>query len=163
VKNTRREFLSGLTKVAGGAVLGYVSLPVLAACLPTSVPPVSQQTMTVLNASGQLSVDVSALTQSKPVLVAPNFTSPVDNFGVIITLTPDGIVHAFSMRCTHQSCPIYQSGYLVTGDIRCDCHGSLFHLDGSVAGGPATVPLTPYQVVNQPTKTNQIIFIQILT
>ncbi len=161
MKNTRREFLTGLTKVAGGAVLGYVSLPVLAGCLPTSVPLVPAQPMVALNASGQLSVDVTALTQSNPALVVPNFLSPTDNFGVIVTLTPDGIVHAFSMRCTHQSCSIYGAGQLVSDDIQCTCHGSLFTLDGTVAGGPATLPLTPYQVVNQPTSSDHTILIQI--
>jgi Rieske Fe-S protein len=163
VKNTRREFLSGLTKVTGGVVLGYVSLPVLAGCLPTSVPLEPEQTMTALNASGQLSVDVTALTQANPALVVPNFLSPVDNFGVIVTLTPDGIVHAFSMRCTHLSCSIYGNNMLVNGDIYCTCHGSLYNLDGAVVraavGGQA--PLTPYQVVNQPTSSDHIIFIQI--
>jgi Rieske Fe-S protein len=166
VKNTRREFLTGLTKVAGGAVLGYVSLPVLAGCLPTSVPLEPEQTSTALNASGQLSVDVSSLTQNNQALVVPNFTSPTDNYGVIVTLTTDGIVHAFSMRCTHQGCPVYQNvGHLVTDDgttcIPCSCHNSGFALDGSVVQGPATVPLTPYQVVSQPTSSDQIIFIQI--
>jgi Rieske Fe-S protein len=163
VKNTRREFLTGLTKVAGGAVLGYMSLPVLAGCLPTSVPLVPEQTMVTLNASGQLAVDVSSLTQSNQALVVPNFLSPTDNFGVIVTLTADGIVHAFSMRCTHQGCSIYQLGHLVADDIICTCHGSSFALDGSVVVAQVSgqAPLTPYQVVNQPTSSDHIVFIQI--
>jgi Rieske Fe-S protein len=159
VKNTRREFLSGLTKVTGGVVLGYVSLPVLAGCLPTSVPLEPEQTMAALNASGQLMVDTSTLTQANPALVVPNFLSPTDNYGVIVTLTTDGVVHAFSMRCTHQGCTVVTP--LVNDDIPCPCHSSKFRLDGSVAQGPATLPLTPYQVINQPTSTDQIIFIQI--
>jgi Rieske Fe-S protein len=164
VKNTRREFLTGLTKVTSGVVLGYVSLPVLAGCLPTSVPLVPEQTMTALNASGQLMVDTSTLTQANPALVVPNFTSPTDDYGVIVTRTPDGIIHAFSMKCTHQGCPV--SSQLVNnpydGEVMiCPCHSSEFKLDGSVAQGPATLPLTSYQVVNQPTSSDQIIFIQI--
>jgi Rieske Fe-S protein len=147
VKNTRREFLTGLTKVAGGAVLGYVSLPVLAGCLPTSVPLEPEQPMTPLGANGELAVNVSALTQSNPAFMVPNFVSP-DGCGVMITLTSDGLVHAFSMKCTHQGCCV--NSQLQSGEIFCNCHGSLFRLDGSVATGPATVPLTSYPVMPNP-------------
>ncbi len=146
--------------VTGGVVLGYVSLPVLMSCEPTSVPLVPVQNSTALNANGQLAVDVSMLTQASPVLVVPNFTSPTDNFNVILTITPDGVVRAFSMRCTHQGCQV--NGQLWSdGEIYCSCHGSEFNLDGSVYKGPATLPLTPYQVVNQPTATDHTIYIQI--
>jgi Rieske Fe-S protein len=133
VKNTRREFLTGLTKVAGGAVLGYVSLPVLAGCLPTSVPLEPEQPTTPIGANGEVAVNISALTQGDPALMVPNLLGP-DSFGVIITLTPDGIVHAFSMKCTHQGCSV--NGQLTPSDhIICPCHNSQFNLDGSRSSG----------------------------
>ncbi len=147
MKNTRREFLTGLTKVAGGAVLGYVSLPVLAGCLPTSVPLEPEQTMTPLGPNGELAVDVSALTQSNPAFMVPNFVSP-DGCGVMVTLTPDGLVHAFSMKCTHQACCV--NSKLQSNQINCGCHGSAFRLDGSVVNGPATMPLKSYPVMPDP-------------
>jgi cytochrome b6-f complex iron-sulfur subunit len=149
VKNTRREFLSGLTKIAGGTVLGYVSLPLLMSCEPTSVPLEPELPSTPLGANGELAVNISALTQGNPAIVVPNFTSPADSFGVIVTLTPDGLVHALSMKCTHQGCSV--SGQLTPSDhIVCPCHNSQFALDGSVLLGPATVPLSSYQVLPDP-------------
>jgi Rieske Fe-S protein len=139
---TRREFLTGLTKVAGGAALGYVALPLIQACTPTSVPLLPEQTTTPIGADGSISVDVSALTPGNPAFQVPNVLGQ-DGFGVMVTLTSDGIVHAFSMKCTHQSCAV--DNQLSHLDIHCSCHGSLFALDGSVIQGPATQPLGPMQ------------------
>jgi len=59
--------------------------------------------------------------------------------GVIVTRA-DGTVRAFSARCTHLGCRLDRA----EGDeIVCPCHGSRFHLDGSVAAGPAIRPLEP--------------------
>ncbi|HEY3875775.1 MAG TPA: Rieske 2Fe-2S domain-containing protein [Candidatus Kapabacteria bacterium] len=143
MKNTRREFLSGLSKVAGGTVLGYVTLPILAGCVPTSIPLEPEQTSTPIGPDGKVSVDVSSLSQGSPSLVAPNILG-LDGFPVMVTLLTDGTVHAFSMRCTHQGCTV--DSQLEHDDIHCSCHDSLFALDGSVIQGPATVPLTAYPV-----------------
>lgn len=151
MKNTRREFLTGLTKVASGAVLGYVSLPLLISCEPTSVPLEPEQPSTPVGSNGQISVNISALSQGNPAIVVPNFIAP-DGYPVMITMTPDGLVHAFSMRCTHQGCTVNStlistpSGY----DIYCSCHQSEFTLDGQVAQGPATLPLGSYAIVPDP-------------
>jgi Rieske Fe-S protein len=57
--------------------------------------------------------------------------------GVIVTRA-GGEVRAFSARCTHLGCLIDRT----TDDLLvCPCHGSRFHLDGSVAAGPALRPL----------------------
>ncbi len=155
MKNTRREFLTGLTKVAGGAVLGYVSLPLLAAaptmlgCEPTSVPLLPEQQTAPIGPDGTVSVDISSLTVGGPSLVAPNVLGQ-DGFGVMITITPDGIVHAFSMRCTHQGCSVDKQLVNLNKDINCSCHGSQFALDGSVAQGPATLPLIEYPITPNP-------------
>jgi len=59
--------------------------------------------------------------------------------GVIVTRA-GGEVRTFSARCTHLGCLIDRS----TDDLLvCPCHGSRFHLDGTVATGPAVRPLTP--------------------
>lgn len=57
--------------------------------------------------------------------------------GVIVTRV-GGEVRALSARCTHLGCVIDR-----TADdlLVCPCHGSRFHLDGTVATGPAVRPL----------------------
>jgi len=145
--STRRTFLTDLTKIAGGAAVGYISLPLLEACMPTSAPLVPPPTTVPIGPDGKVSVDASALSQANPAIVAPNVQG-LDGFGVILTLTPDGTVHAFSMKCTHQSCPV--DNRLVNDEVHCSCHGSLFRLDGTVDVGPATIPLTSYPVKYDP-------------
>ena len=46
--------------------------------------------------------------------------------------------------CQHQHCvvPPYDS---VTGNIRCNCHGSRYAIDGSLLGGPATRGLNSFE------------------
>jgi len=49
---------------------------------------------------------------------------------------------AFSMYCTHLGCPLH---WLPVPKIfLCPCHGSVFTADGTVAGGPAPLPLFRY-------------------
>jgi 3-phenylpropionate/trans-cinnamate dioxygenase ferredoxin component len=60
----------------------------------------------------------------------------------------DGHLYAFDDLCTCASerCPL--SGGLLTGTtITCQCHGSQFDIaTGHVISGPATEPLTTYEV-----------------
>ena len=145
--NTRRDFLSGLGKIAGGVVLTQVTLPFLESCTPTSVPMVPE---VKTNSSGIF--DVSDLSEANPSKVAPGITGP-DGFGIMITFSPGPIYRALSMRCTHQNCAV--DSRLSGGEIHCACHNSLFRLDGSVAQSPATLPLTSYPVVYDP-KANTV-------
>lgn len=59
-----------------------------------------------------------------------------------------GSLYAFDDLCTcaEQACPL--SGGLLEGTtIMCQCHGSRFDLTtGAVVNGPATEPLTTYEV-----------------
>lgn len=57
---------------------------------------------------------------------------------LVITQPTPGEFKGFSAVCTHQGCLV---GEVKGGTINCDCHGSKFGLDGSVANGPATAPL----------------------
>ncbi len=51
-----------------------------------------------------------------------------------------GNVNAFAINCSHLGCPIALNAAEKTFD--CPCHGSRFHLDGTVKHGPAAVPLS---------------------
>jgi Rieske Fe-S protein len=144
--NTRREFLSGLGKFAGGVVLTQIALPLLESCSPTSVPLVPPPAASM----GTATIDVSDLSDANPAKVIPGITGP-DTFGIMITRISETDFRALSMRCTHANCPV--DGRLLNGDIHCNCHNSLYALDGTVvqAAGPNQPPLASYNVVYGPT------------
>jgi len=51
-----------------------------------------------------------------------------------------GRTHVFAINCSHLGCPIGINATDKTFD--CPCHGSRFHLDGTVLHGPAPAPLS---------------------
>lgn len=62
----------------------------------------------------------------------------IDGKRLVLSQPVAGDFRAFVAICTHSGCNI--SG--VEGDeIVCNCHGSRFRLDGTVAKGPAKRPL----------------------
>ncbi len=65
---------------------------------------------------------------------------------VVVTQPAAGDFKGFSSTCTHAGCTLNE---VADGTIKCPCHGSKFNLDGSVAQGPATKPLTPQAVAVQ--------------
>jgi nitrite reductase/ring-hydroxylating ferredoxin subunit len=65
----------------------------------------------------------------------------------VILVKAGGTVRALSARCPHLGCTISRvSGNLLV----CPCHGSTFHLDGSVVTGPAPRPLRELPQVRDP-------------
>ena len=52
-------------------------------------------------------------------------------------------VIALNSMCTHQGCSVEWQD----NAFACPCHGSKFNTDGSVADGPATEPLAPYEAI----------------
>jgi Rieske Fe-S protein len=52
----------------------------------------------------------------------------------------NGKVNVFAINCSHLGCPIGLNTTAKTFD--CPCHGSRFHLDGTVLHGPAQFPLS---------------------
>jgi Rieske Fe-S protein len=65
---------------------------------------------------------------------------------VVITQPAAGDFKGFSSVCTHAGCNVSK---VVDGVISCPCHGSEFHLDGTVAKGPATKPLAAKAITVQ--------------
>ncbi|MER6998947.1 Rieske (2Fe-2S) protein [Streptomyces sp. NPDC000410] len=64
---------------------------------------------------------------------------------VVVTQPTAGEFKAFSSKCTHQGCAVKD---VSNGTINCPCHNSMFDAtDGSVKGGPATMPLPAAQIV----------------
>src|SRR6266850_6786850 len=61
-------------------------------------------------------------------------------FGGFAVKDAKGQTHVFAINCSHLGCPIALNSSEQTFD--CPCHGSRFHLDGSVLHGPAPAPLS---------------------
>ena len=63
---------------------------------------------------------------------------------VVVTQPAKGDFKGFTAVCTHQGCLV---STVSDGTINCPCHDSRFSIeDGSVAGGPATSPLSEVQL-----------------
>ncbi|MDQ6722423.1 MAG: Rieske 2Fe-2S domain-containing protein [Candidatus Dormibacteraeota bacterium] len=61
-------------------------------------------------------------------------------FGGFAVKDPTGKTHVFAINCSHLGCSIALNPTANTFD--CPCHGSRFHLDGTVLQGPAPAPLS---------------------
>ena len=53
---------------------------------------------------------------------------------VVVTQPQAGTYVGLSAICTHMGCTVRNAS---GGTINCPCHGSMYHLDGTVARGPA--------------------------
>ena len=123
-----------------GAGLGLAA-SVLAACATYGKKPeASGDTTTAAPATGGTgapAADAIAKTADVPV------GSGVIVGEIVVTQPAAGEFKGFSATCTHAGCTVAE---VADGTINCLCHGSKFNLDGSVANGPATKPLTPESV-----------------
>jgi len=61
-------------------------------------------------------------------------------FGGFAVKDEQGKVHVLAINCSHLGCSIALNETDKTFD--CPCHGSRFHLDGTVRHGPASAPLS---------------------
>ena len=61
-------------------------------------------------------------------------------FGGFVTKDADGKLHCLAINCSHLGCSVAVNTDAKTFD--CPCHGSRFHLDGTVLHGPAAYPLS---------------------
>jgi len=62
---------------------------------------------------------------------------------VVVTQPEAGRFEGLSAVCTHTGCIVDK---VADGLIECPCHGSRYHLDGTVARGPAPRALAPRPV-----------------
>jgi nitrite reductase/ring-hydroxylating ferredoxin subunit len=63
----------------------------------------------------------------------------------VLLVRQGGRLHAMDDRCSHRGCLLHE-GKLEGNLLVCRCHGSTFHLDGSIVRGPATAPQPRYDV-----------------
>ena len=137
---TRKEFL--LQLAVGSAALGASAAiaSFLASCSIPTDPGSSLPTSTGTESGNKVTVDISS---GSP--LAQNGFSFVQYTGgsLLVARTNDGVYHAMTSICTHQSCTInqYNSG---SKEFVCSCHGSRFSSTGAVTNGPASTALKQY-------------------
>jgi len=61
-------------------------------------------------------------------------------FGGFVAKDTSGAVNVFAINCSHLGCSVAWTP--ADQLFECPCHGSRFHIDGSVAHGPAVYPLS---------------------
>ena len=66
-----------------------------------------------------------------------------ESLEVVVTQPEAGRFEGLSAVCTHTGCIVDK---VADGLIECPCHGSRYHLDGTVARGPAPRALAPRPV-----------------
>ncbi|MEL6776558.1 MAG: ubiquinol-cytochrome c reductase iron-sulfur subunit [Cyanobacteria bacterium J06597_16] len=145
----RREFVN----CVGLGVLAS-SLPVaIAACSPAAtdetdtadasadapVAPPVEEIDTSVREDGFAALGTVAALDSEGFLVDKNFAAGP----VIVIRDPEDAtaVVALNSTCNHQGCNVDWK----ETEFVCPCHGSKFGADGSLANGPATAPLTPFE------------------
>jgi Rieske Fe-S protein len=139
----RRQVIAAAAGLAAaGAVAGCGSTATPAA-VPGSAPtpepaPATDVTAAPATAAG------SAGTELGPASGVPVGGGTVyETLEVVVTQPVAGRFEGLSAVCTHTGCIVDK---VADGLIECPCHGSRYHLDGTVANGPAPRALTPRPV-----------------
>lgn len=143
----RRALVGGVAGTAAVAALGAV-----AACSASAQPGPGAATPGVPAAPGP-PPDPSAGSGGPGTKLGPASDVPVgggriyETFEVVVTQPTPGDYRGFTSICTHTGCDVSE---VTDGTIDCPCHGSRFHLDGTVARGPArrALPARPVTVVD---------------
>jgi Rieske Fe-S protein len=141
---SRRAFLADCGKIISSTALAAIVLPILQGCEPTSIPAINEPITEPSDPDGRFGVDVSDLSEARPVKQAVGLKGS-DTKGILVTRVAEGDYRALSMECTHQQCPVNNTA--TNNFIPCQCHGSQFHLDGTVKQGPAEDPLKRYDAI----------------
>jgi Rieske Fe-S protein len=154
----RRAVVAGTGAVALGAGLlaagcassaapGSPATTTAAAAPPTAEAPTAAVPTTASGSTASGSAGALASTADIPVGGGKIFADRK----VVVTQPTAGTFVGLSAVCTHKGCVVNK---VADGTIDCPCHGSKFHLDGTVANGPAQAPLTTMPVTVEGTSIN---------
>ena len=131
-KQSRRNFL-------GRVVIGWAGLTLLPALYGIAryiIPPKLYERVSQFMVVGKLS-DVPSLSDGAKIV-------KFNKKAVILFRTEGNQIRALSAVCTHLGCIVqFQSEQK---HFKCNCHGSIFDLNGNNIAGPAPKPLSPYRV-----------------
>lgn len=133
----RRDFLK---KAGSFAIMGLFGTSFFTSCSDDSEDPINVDS----NSEG-INVDGDIIT------IDLNSIEELNSFGGWLLITEaqtlvinDGEIKALTSLCTHSNCD--RNWQLRDGNFRCTCHGSEFSTNGEVITGPATRPLTQFDV-----------------
>jgi nitrite reductase/ring-hydroxylating ferredoxin subunit len=133
----RREFLK---KAGGFAIMGLFGTSFFTSCSDDTEDPINVDA----NSEG-INIDGDTIT------IDLNIIEELNTSGGWLLITQaqtlvvnDGEIKALTSVCTHSNCD--RNWSLSNGNFRCSCHGSVFTTDGEVITGPATQPLTQFNV-----------------
>jgi Rieske Fe-S protein len=141
---TRRKFIKIVTF---GTATSFVSgklwqREVLAYCEPIPDQPQGVFKVRVsdypalLQSWGSVRIGVNPVTDGDPF-------PDGDFYPILINRDDAGTFYVLDCECRHQSCVVPPFNLAESG-IHCQCHGSLYWIDGSVLNGPAASPLGAY-------------------
>src|SRR6266849_6553379 len=129
-KRSRRNFLTQ-------ALLAWISiiiLPFFYGIIKYIIPPkLKEKILEVLNVGKITDVPVNSAK-----IIKFNKTP------IVLVHTAENQIKAYSAVCTHLGCIVQYSED--SRNFHCNCHGSVFDLNGTNIGGPAPRPLTPFRV-----------------
>ena len=129
-KSNRRNFLSKILTVW----VSVLSLPALYVIVQYIIPPkLKEKILEVLNVG-----KISDVPLNSAKIVKFNKTP------IVLVHTAQDQIKAYSAICTHLGCVVQFDDQ--ARNFHCNCHGSVFDLDGKNIGGPAPRPLVPFRV-----------------
>lgn len=126
----RRNFL---THILTGWILAVLA-PLFYVIIRYIIPPkLREKILEVLNVAKISDVPVNAAKIVR-----------FNKIPIVLVHTSANQIKAYSAVCTHLGCIVqYQDE---DKNFHCNCHGSVFNLDGKNIAGPAPRPLKPYRV-----------------
>ena len=138
----RRRFLSRLGMAAGSLIALAAGLPVIGYILEPAFQQMRRQWVPVGQVNRFAVGDTVLVSFTNPTATA--WAGVTGKTGAWVRRTGDTDFIAFVLNCSHLGCPVRWEAS--TKMFMCPCHGSVFYADGTVAAGPAPMPLQRFQV-----------------
>ncbi len=130
------EIRSPRRAVIAGAGLGALATVVAACSASSKTPEAGSETASSASASTATSGAPASVALTKAADVPVGSGVIIEE--TVITQPTAGVFKGFSTVCPHAGCNVSE---ITDGKIICPCHNSEFNLDGTVAQGPAKMPL----------------------
>jgi cytochrome b6-f complex iron-sulfur subunit len=131
----KRDFVK---KISAASLLASLGIP-LDSCNPNSIPEPDPEPSN----NDPITIDMSQAPFDE---LQQDQGWALDTNNKILLLNLSGAIIALTSVCTHASCSTdweYNTG---DNQFLCKCHNSTFGTDGMVIDGPATAPLTLFEV-----------------